>query len=98
MCLTERPFDPINNKITFHVKRIEHLKKKSICLGVCLYNVVKSSNFSNCVGFNKGIYAIDQSYSYSLGDEQTSIASWNHHDQTFNQSSVGNSNLVVIFA
>lgn len=68
MCLTERAFDPINNKIKFFVKKIEHVKKKSICLGVCLYNIVKTHNFLNCAGFNKGIYAIDQSYSYSLGD------------------------------
>jgi len=65
MCLTKRSFNPINNKLKFKIKKIEHNKKKSICIGVCLYNIVKTHNFSNCTGFNKGIYAIDQSYSYS---------------------------------
>jgi hypothetical protein len=92
MCLIETPFNPINKSIVFSIDKTEG-SKKSICLGVCLENIVKAGNFANCGGFNKGIYAIDQNNPYN--SDPNSLASWNHHDSAFNQSNVGGNNLVV---
>jgi hypothetical protein len=78
MCLVETPFDPINKSVAFTIDKTDG-NKKSICLGVCLENVVKGSNFANCGGgFNKGIYAIDQNCPFN--SEEAMMASWNHHD------------------
>lgn len=65
----------------------------SICLGVCLGSIVKTNGYGNCYGSGKGIYAIDQNYPYNTGG--TTLACWNHHDTNFNQTNVGNSDLVV---
>lgn len=78
MCLSATPFDPINRSVVFSIDKTEG-NKKSICLGVCLQNVVRNINFANCGGgLGKGIYAIDQNSPYS-GDNEM-LASWNHHD------------------
>lgn len=65
MCLAATPFNPINNSVVFRIDKTDG-NKKSICLGACLENVVRSINFANCGGgSNKGIYAIDQNCPYN---------------------------------
>lgn len=91
MCLAESPFNPINRSVIFSIERVEGTKK-SICLGVCVENIVKAINYSNCNGFNKGVYAIDQISPY--GYENSSMSSWNHHDTAFNQTNVGSIDLI----
>ena len=93
MCLVASPFNPINNRIEFRLDRISGANKRSICLGVCLLDVVKNNGFANCNGSGKGVYAIDQNYPYNNTD--TILASWNHHDNTYNQTNVGNNDIIV---
>lgn len=97
ICLLESPFDPVNNSVSFRIEKQSDEGKKSAWFGVCLLNVVKNLAFQNCAGVGKGTYAIDQSNPYYMGDGELLSTSWNHHDSTFNQTSVGNSNLVVIY-
>ena len=57
--LVNRPIDPANNRISFKILR-NGSGVKSICLGFCFLPFVRSSNFTNCLGFKKGTYGIDQ--------------------------------------
>lgn len=92
MCLLTSPLNPIKNSVSFRVDRVGG-DGRSVCVGVCLGDVVKGFGYGNCNGSGKGIYAIDQCSPYN--NDGSMVASWNHHDTNFNQTNVGNSDLVV---
>ena len=93
MCLLTSPLNPIKNRVKSRVDKAGGDNKTSICLGVCLGDVVKGIGYGNCNGAGKGIYAIDQNYPYNK--DGSILASWNHHDTLFNQTNVGNNDLIV---
>jgi len=73
--LLEQPLTKFNNSFTVVLK--EQPAKKTCWLGVCVYDIVKNSNFSNCYEIGKGCWAIDQ-----FGLTQASAFNWSHHDAT----------------
>ena len=93
MCLTASPFNPLDHHVRFRIDKVPPNNKLAVCVGVCLGEVVKGIGFGNCNGgTGKGIYAIDQNYPYNK--DGSVLASWNHHDSNFNQTNVGNNDLV----
>ena len=63
MCCLDKPIDPINS--SFFIKIDKNPSKRGIWLGVCTHKVVRLNNYSNCNGYKKGTYAIDQNSYHS---------------------------------
>ena len=94
LCLAAHPLSPVNSKTCFRIDKAPG--EKTVALGVCIENVVKSHNYLNCGAFGKGIYAIDQNNPLFYGMGDCPMASWNHHDTSYNQSHQGSGTDLVV--
>lgn len=69
IALGNRPLDPINNSVKFCIiKNGDGIP--SICIGAAVLSIVKQSNFTNCLGYKRGVYGIDQAMTSSWGSLQ----------------------------
>lgn len=60
-------------------------------MGICLLPIVKSMNFTNCLGFRKGTYGIDQASFSGWGVQESATAvSINHSEQSYNNQALVN--------
>lgn len=94
IALGDRPLDPINNTVSFRIiKNGDGIP--SICIGAAILNIVKQNNFTNCLGFKRGTYGIDQAMTSNWGSMQESHeATEQNQDEQTNNTGIVNINLL----
>ena len=87
MQLVNKLIDPVNNAVSFRILKNGE-GTKSICMGICMLDLVKGQNYTNCIGFRKGTYGIDQAQFSGWGIQDSVTATSFSHSENLSLSLV----------